>query len=97
MGDGYEKLWCWFGLSRASFCVMPRVLMHEMPDEWQGKMADLLSEYQATFQTESLPSCKVMAVNESKFARWPEWVLHYRRPDRSQINELRRTCPSSHS
>ncbi len=88
--DGHEKLWEWFGLSRASFCVMPRVLMHEMPDEWQGKMADLLCEYDDKFRTEDLPGCKVMAVGGSgRFSRWPEWLLNYRRPQKD-IDKFRR-------
>lgn len=93
MGDrsGYERLWGWFGLSRASFCVMPRVLMHEMPDEWQDKMAALLEEYQATFKTYELPACRVMAQSTrgSRFASWPEWLLNYRRPLVDAIETLR--------
>lgn len=93
-GEGYQKLWGWFGLSYASFCVMPRALMHEMPDEWQSKMADLLEEYDATFDTSELPNCKVMAVGDKgKFASWPEWLVAYRRPNVDRINELRAaTC-----
>lgn len=90
-GAGYEKLWGWFGLSYASFCVMPRILMHEMPDEWQAKMAALLEEYEATFDTSKLPGCKVMAVGENeKFASWPCWLLHYRRPELPRVDELRK-------
>jgi len=48
MKKGYDKLWSWFGLSYASFLTLPRVMMHEMPDEWQGKMADLLEEWDST-------------------------------------------------
>lgn len=89
-GEGYQKLWGLFGLSYASFYVMPRILMHEMSDEWQGKMAALLEEYEAMFSTEKLPACKVMAVSEKgKFASWPDWVLNYRRPELSRVDELR--------
>lgn len=34
---GKEKLWQWFSLSYAAWLTLPRVLMHEMPDEWQRK------------------------------------------------------------
>ena len=89
-GEGYHKLWGWFGLSRASFCVMPRTLMHEMPDEWQGKMADLLDQYDETFNRSGLSNCKVMAVGDrGRFTSWPDWLLQYRRPDIDRINELR--------
>ena len=30
---GCDDLWEWFGLSRASWLTMPRILMHEMPAE----------------------------------------------------------------
>ena len=89
-GEGYDKLWCWFGLSRASFLVMPRILMHEMPDEWQSQMADLLEQYDEAFNRSTLPDCKVMAVGErGKFKSWPDWLLQYRRPDVGRVNELR--------
>ncbi|MEM9043529.1 MAG: hypothetical protein AAGC81_02455 [Pseudomonadota bacterium] len=42
---GHQRLWGWFGLSRASFLTLPRAMMHDMPDEWQAKMADLLKEW----------------------------------------------------
>jgi hypothetical protein len=32
---GREKLWDWFGLSYASWLTLPRVLMHEIPNEWR--------------------------------------------------------------
>lgn len=89
-GKGYEKLWGWFGLSRASFLTLPRTLMHEMPDEWQAKMADLLEEYDATFDRSAFYDCKVMAVGENgKFTSWPEWLLQYRRPDVDRIDAIR--------
>ena len=89
-GEGYHKLWGWFGLSRASFLTLPRTLMHEMPDEWQSKMAALLDEYDATFDLSNLPDCKVMAVrDDGKFSSWPEWILQYRRPDVDRINAMR--------
>jgi len=32
---GRERLWNWFGCSRASWLTMPRVMMHAM--EWRWK------------------------------------------------------------
>lgn len=87
--EGYNRLWGWFGLSYASWLTMPRVLMHSMPDEWQGKMAALLEEYDETFNTSETPSAWVMAKADGKFCRWPEWVLNYRRPDTKKIDSLR--------
>lgn len=34
--DAAKDLACWFGLSYASFLVLPRVLMQDMPPEWQA-------------------------------------------------------------
>lgn len=85
-GDGHTKLWGWFGMSYASWLTIPRVLMHEMPDEWQGKMADLLQEYDDAFPNQDhLPEPYVTAKVDGRVTKWPGWVLNYRRPDRDQI------------
>lgn len=95
-GEGREKLWGWFGLSRASFLTLPRVLMHAMPDEWQGKMADLLEEYENEFCNQAeLPGSRVQAVRGNKLVSWPEWLLNYRRPDKAEIDMVR-SMPNRH-
>lgn len=85
---GYDALWGWFGLSYASFLVMPRVLMHEMPDEWQGKMAAL--EYATTFceWPEGMGS-RVQTTMHGKIVKTPGWLINYRHPDWNEINKLR--------
>ena len=83
---GHEALWLWFGLSYASFLVLPRVLMHEMSDEWQAEMAALLREFDAVYLHLELPEMKVQAVGpKSRFMRWPHWLLDYRHPDRETV------------
>tara|TARA_R110002072_G_C7685490_1_gene511792 strand:- start:27 stop:320 length:294 start_codon:yes stop_codon:yes gene_type:complete len=89
MTKGYERLWVWFGLSRASWLTMPRILMHEMPDEWQDKMADLLEEWDAEWDSGDMPAPSVTAKLDNKFTRWPAWLLNYRRPDKREIEKLR--------
>lgn len=87
---GYDALWGWFGLGRASYLTMPRVLMHEMPDEWQGRMAALLKEYDAIFH--SWPDgmgTQVMVTMHGRIVKTPGWILSYRHPDRDEINRLR--------
>lgn len=86
-----NKLWSWFGLSYASFLVLPKSLMHEMPDEWQEKMADLLEEYDQTFDTSDVcHSVSVVAKNKDrKFMKIPEWLLNYRRPNKEALNAHR--------
>lgn len=85
------ELWTWFGLSYASFLVLPRVLMHEMPIEWQDKMAALLHEYDETFDTSSV--CHSVTVNakdnNNRFMKIPEYILNYRHPERDEIAKLR--------
>ena len=34
----------WFGLTYASYLVVPRVVLESMPVEWQNKMVKLLNE-----------------------------------------------------
>ncbi len=87
---GYQRLWRWFGLSRASFLTLPRIFMHEMPEEWQDKMARLLEEYEDTFNLYDLPKAYVSARKENRFTDWPEWLLNYRRPDKGQIDSRRK-------
>lgn len=86
---GYDALWLWFGLSRASFCVLPRVLMHEMPDEWQGKMAELLNEYDKTFPNQPDITPFVCVKHGTRFVKMPDWAKEYRHPDYVAIEALR--------
>lgn len=89
-GEGYEKLWGWFGLSRASWLTLPRVLMHEMPDDWQRRMAQLLEEWDETWDGSELPAPTVSAKNPNgRFTKWPTWLLQYRHPDREAISSIR--------
>lgn len=55
MRDGFERLWAWFGLSRASWLTLPRCMMHEMPDDWQAKMAALLEQWDETWNSDHMP------------------------------------------
>lgn len=90
--DGYDRLWNWFGLSRASFLVVPRVLMHEMPDEWQAQMAALLAEYREAFPFSGSPAygTTVRLTLEGQLVEMPEWLNNYRHPDRGSIQRFAR-------
>jgi cation transport regulator ChaB len=48
--SGSDRLWLWFSLSYANFLTLPRALMHQMPEEWQDKMAELLEEFDDTYK-----------------------------------------------
>lgn len=85
-GEGHQRLWGFFGLSYASWLCVPRVLMHEMPDEWQGKMAALMEEYSDAFPNQRhLPDTYVVAKRQNRFVKIPAWLTDYRHPDREQI------------
>lgn len=88
MREGYEGLWAWFGCSRASWLTIPRVLMHEMPDEWQLKMAQLLNEWDETFDASEMPDPYVAAKKNGKYTRWPRWIVNYKRPNKEEIKKL---------
>lgn len=85
------ELWDWFGLSYASFLVLPRVLMHEMPIEWQDKMAALLHEYDETFDTSSVCHSVTVSAKDknNRVMKMPEYILNYRHPERDEITKLR--------
>ena len=86
---GYDRLWDWFSLSYASFLTLPRAMMHEMPEEWQWKMAALLEEWDKTWDSNELPEPSVTAKKDGKFTKWPDWLLNYRHPNKAEINKLR--------
>lgn len=89
---GAHDLSCWFGLSYASFCILPRVLMEAMPDEWQGKMAALLNEYgqRYTFRNTPTMTTAVSFRNaDGQFMDAPRELCNYRRPDRAALEKYR--------
>jgi len=90
MKTGHSKLWDWFGLSYASWLTLPRVLMHEMPDDWQERMADLLREFDDTWDSGDMPQSHVSARRGNRYAKWPSWLLNYRHPDKSEIEATRK-------
>jgi hypothetical protein len=89
-GTGREQLWAWFELSYASFLTIPRVLMHEMPDEWQGKMAELLTKYSETFPNwPEGTGTRVQYTVNNHLAPMPHWLTDYRHPNQDEISKLR--------
>lgn len=86
--SGYEKLWGWFGLSYASWVTLPRAMMHEMPDEWQAKMAALLEEWDDTWtkvpSDVSLNTC-VSVRKGNRYVKMPSILCNYRHPDSETI------------
>jgi len=89
---GQERLWLWFSLSYARWLTLPRVLMHEMPDEWQGKMAGLLEEFDREFPDWCQQQLIVTAKEKGRFQPLPEVLCEYRHPDKAAIDRLRSTA-----
>lgn len=88
MSEGNEALWLWFGLSRASWLTIPRVLMHEMPDEWQLRMAVLLNEYDEHFPNGPNLGTRVQVTKNGKLTQTPDWLINYRHPEHEYIDQL---------
>lgn len=86
-----ERLQKWFGLSYASWLTIPRVLMENMPDEWQEKMAELLEECDAYYPNcgEDGISFSVQCKLNNKFIKMPKYLGNYRYPDWEKLNEFR--------
>ncbi len=80
---GEDALWLWFELSRASWLTLPRVMMHDMPDEWQGRMAQLLNEWDEKWR--GSPGVLdwetyVLLKRGGRFIKTPRWLIDYRHP-----------------
>lgn len=87
--EHYFTLSCWFGLSYASYLVVPRVMMQAMSEEWQQKMADLLFEYDRAFPNQPDIGTRVQITQKGKLVKTPPRLLNYRYPDQKQINAMR--------
>ena len=81
----------WFGLSYASFLVLPRVLMESMSHEWQTKMSDLLKEYDNEFPgiDPEVGGTRVQCIKDNRLVETPERVVNYRRPDVDWVESMR--------
>lgn len=89
---GHDALWGWFELSRAGFLAMPRVCLHDMPDEWQAKLAALLQEWDDTWTNQ--PDIKLLVVakcSSGQFKSIPEFLLNYRHPNRLALDAMKAT------
>ncbi|TDB29552.1 hypothetical protein ATCM_00980 [Stenotrophomonas sp. ATCM1_4] len=67
---------------------MPRVLMHEMPDDWQARMTVLLEEFDAAFKNLPRYDVQIQLKQNGRFVPMPGWIS-YRHPDRATIEGFR--------
>ena len=84
-----DKLQQWFSLSYESWLTLPRVLLEDMPEEWQDKFADLLFEYSDTFVAAPEVSVFVQLKKNNKYHKVPDWLCDYRRPNKEIIRLLK--------
>ena len=92
-----ESIQLWFGLSRASFAVLPRVLIEAMPHDWQQRLAGLLEEADDAFPSApDFDYCVQQRVN-GRIIDLPDFMRNYRRPDASFIAACRRSHDAKES
>ena len=85
---GHDRLWHWFGLSRSAYAIMPRVMMHAMPDDWQDRMATLLEEWMAFWPNMPDIDACVQIRRAGRMIPTPPWLLNYRHPDRQHLADI---------
>lgn len=73
----HGPVWDAFGLTRASYLVVPRRTLQSMPLEWQQQFVALMDEAQAHLPAEAFPEYTVRRVVNGKFVADP--LRDYRR------------------
>jgi hypothetical protein len=88
---GRDALQAVFGGRSSSYLVLPRTLLLEMPDEWQGRFAACIAELDRTFhKPQSLPGSAYVVRfrdGEGNYLRDP--LVNHHTPDRAFIESLR--------
>jgi hypothetical protein len=81
---GFERLVAFFGapIRSRAFHVWPRVLMHQMPDDWQRRAAELLEEFEAAFPNgDDVFQIRCRSKTTGKLVETPEFYLSYLKRD----------------
>lgn len=63
-------------------------MMHDMPDKWQGKMAKLLEEWDATWKGEDCTTEVKLRINW-KLQMPPKCLLNYKYPNQAFLQASR--------
>lgn len=88
-----EEMELWWNLSYAAWLTLPRVLVQEMPPEWQDRLAALLHEYSEAFPCGPRVfqgGTRVQITDErGNLVATPEWLKDYRHPDERMIAKAR--------
>ena len=70
-----------FGLTYASWFVVPRVILQEMPVEWQKRFLELMDEMNQEFDWEPDCTMEIVFRKRGKYIKVPKYYRNYRRPD----------------
>lgn len=87
--DGHNALSEWFSLDRATWLTIPRVLLEAMPDEWQGRLAILLNEYDEHYPNIPDMGTRVLVTQNGRTIKTPPQLLNYRYPSQKFIDQIR--------
>ena len=77
-----------FGLTYASFLVVPRTLLMDMPVEWQSRFVELMDEYNKAVvdvAPESAYDISVTFKQDGKFCKVPEVYTDYKHAKHKDI------------
>lgn len=78
-----------FGLTYASWFLVPRVVLEAMPIEWQRKFVKLMYELGDTFTWEPDCSMQIVFRKRGKYIRVPDHFRNYRYPHGEWLNSIR--------
>ncbi|WP_053092115.1 hypothetical protein [Stenotrophomonas maltophilia] len=67
----HGPVWDAFGLTRASYLVVPRRTLQSMPLEWQQQFVALMDEAQAYLPADAFPEYTVRRQDNGKFVADP--------------------------
>jgi hypothetical protein len=80
----------WFELSYASFLVIPRVILQDMPEEWQHKFVALLDELDARYPNQPEVGTRVQVTDlDGNLIKTPADIINYRRPNKKWLKQIR--------
>lgn len=77
-----------FGLTYASFLVVPRTFLMDMPIEWQNKFTKLMEEYNDSINDLSPDyeyNLSVTFKKNGKFTKTPEVFTNYKHPKHMDV------------
>lgn len=84
-----QPMWDYFGLSYASYLVLPRVILCAMSAEWQRRLVALLDEAESEFGIVPREGEYAVFLRCARRRFVADPLRQYRHPDRDLIDSLR--------